>query len=104
VVHATRLLARQNSVEAIKLAQQYPDTNCMDAVITEWADNNPSAVAQWLEAQPGPERPPNAVVRLAEQWSHFDLKATGEWLARVEPGEERDRAMGIYAARLAQSD
>lgn len=57
-----------------------------------WFDHDPQEAARWAQSVDD-EAKSNAVAAVAQKWLHMDTKKASEWIAELEPGEPRDRAV-----------
>ncbi len=74
-------------------------------IVRSWAESDPGAAADFV-ASLGPENEgfERSVSALIERWTRYDLQAPAEWLNRMPPSPEIDRAVAVYSMRAASED
>ncbi|MEM1223259.1 MAG: hypothetical protein AAGH40_10870, partial [Verrucomicrobiota bacterium] len=81
------------------------DVGIKTALLSEWAENDPAAAAEWLNNlsadDPATARASAEIIR---EWTRYDLNASAEWLNSLPQSPELDRAVASYAYRAAEED
>ncbi len=91
----------------LALAENVPPGSGRDAFMagltSQAASGNPALAAQLLP-HVSEEHRAQTINMIAELWTARDAVAASEWVFSLPAGAERDRAVGGFARRLAESD
>ncbi|MEM7385668.1 MAG: hypothetical protein AAF514_12050 [Verrucomicrobiota bacterium] len=75
------------------LEQGFEKTEATDALVEQWAWQDPQAAAEWVESGIGDEDQSVVVGSLVHAWIGSDPMAASEWIGGLERGSLRDGAI-----------
>lgn len=78
--------------------------NSTSTLAGTWANDNPSAAAQWAASLPNGQWKDDGMGAIARSWSQYDAIATAEWIGTLQPGSSRDAAIKPLVNRVRQTD
>jgi hypothetical protein len=73
-------------------------------IAMQWAQQDPTAAAQWAGAVGAPELRDAALGAVAQQWAAIDVEAARGWVLGLPNGASRDRALGSMIAAVANTE
>lgn len=90
---------------ATGLSDTEAGTKVIHEVSDEWAEQDPAAAVAWLETLPDGDGKAYGMSAALTEWvKRGDPRTASEYLAGMEPSEQRDRAVGGFASTLSHSD
>ncbi len=73
-------------------------------LVSGWADRDPIAAAEWVEALPSAEAQNAAARSVVDAWAPYDLEGSAKWVATLPSGTMRDAATGTLVSCLVAYD
>lgn len=89
-------------VETFELGKERSEA--AKAVVNAWFETEPESAAAWFLDQVSDEEMPAAIRDMTHRWLRRDPNAAGEFLSRIEQGEQTDPARAAFSQGIAAMD
>lgn len=74
------------------------------ALLRDWGQFDPSKALSWLVANEDKNLPPETYEKFVVGWAYTDSRSASEWIASLESGPRRDRAVAGLLAHITTTN